>query len=74
MSITEHSIPRVSRYNFATNARAELYVGLVGVMEAVALFLVMPVTQRIGRRLVLGGGPFICCLLLLANLFLPEGG
>ncbi|XP_045108063.1 organic cation transporter protein-like [Portunus trituberculatus] len=58
--------------NYFSSARAELYVGLVGVMEAVALFLVMPVTQRIGRRLVLGGGPFICCLLLLANLFLPE--
>ncbi|XP_063852447.1 solute carrier family 22 member 20-like isoform X2 [Scylla paramamosain] len=53
-------------------SRADLYVGLVGVTETMAMLLMMPVTQRIGRRLVLGCGPFICGVLFMANLFLPE--
>ncbi|XP_063844711.1 solute carrier family 22 member 3-like [Scylla paramamosain] len=52
--------------------RPDLYVGLVGVTEMMAMLLVMPVTQRIGRRLVLGCGHFICGVLFVANLFLPE--
>lgn len=51
-----------------------MYVGLAGGLEAVAMLVVMPVTQRLGRRLVMGVGPPLCGSLLVANLFVPEGG
>lgn len=50
-----------------------MYVGLSALLEAVALILVMPVTQRLGRRPLMGAGSFACGSLLLVNLFIPEG-
>ncbi|XP_050730363.1 solute carrier family 22 member 3-like isoform X2 [Eriocheir sinensis] len=58
--------------SYFSSTSAEMYVGLSGGLEAVAVLVVMPVTQRLGRRLVMGVGPILCGSLLVANLFVPE--
>ncbi|ROT65020.1 Organic cation transporter protein, partial [Penaeus vannamei] len=50
-----------------------LYVCLSGAMDASAILLVTPLTARLGRRVIVGGGLFVGGIFFLLDLLVPIG-
>ncbi|XP_042876746.1 solute carrier family 22 member 6-like [Penaeus japonicus] len=48
-----------------------LYVCLSGAMDASAILLVTPLTTRLGRRVIVGGGLFVGGIFFLLDLLVP---